>query len=835
MKNIKNSKKNLLQNISQTPKNTTKQKINPSDFFAIEEDFIPYATHFNESTILTKNLQVLQTIKVNSFLNKDLHHDVKHITLREALREAIQKNIKSDDFAFWIHTIRRKADLHDILHTKNEQVSFLNQKWNDYNHFEFQFINELYLTVLIKGVEIRGKDVATRYFTDEKLKAHIDESLEKKAEILTISVNGIIADLENYSPKKLQIVERDGVLYSENIEFFHKILNLTDISAELDEADISSTLAISKMSLLQNKFNLKSDFSTHSISVLTLKHYLETNLEILDNILKLQFEFIIYQAFDFINIEEVSDKYENQYKMLKISKDREMLNFLGLADDEFSDEKSETERKVKYGENQIGIIIIGENEEKLETETQAIVNVLSKTGFVAVREDVMIEDTFFSSLPGNFFFLRRMQPIQTRKVGGFASIDNYPIGKIYKNLWGDALALFKSKEKSPYFFNFHDDSGAGHTMIFGKYYDIQKTALTNFLEYQSLKYSPRIINIDGDENTKLFNAFIGGDFKKLSQDKSENTLKLNPFTAFSGKYNEAESSKFLETFLNLSLKFSVKEADTHLKYLNEKILPFGLKNRTTFLEIKDFISAITNEKVIKTFFQEVSKGGTFEHAFDSKENDLLDLKNDFLSIDIGDIMENMEAIEFFFNYFIENILLLTKDKKRTIIKIDNFFEMCDICNFSEAKIIQILKTLKENNVILIMLETYHFFQEYKKEKSPDIMELISTQIFMPAFVKYDAEEPDIANNYLSKISKFINLTPHELDVIADISFDIQHFSVKHADKIIALEFNPAFNVALYFILANREIQNDLLINLKEAKTFEAKLEEIESLLRQLLS
>jgi hypothetical protein len=114
------------------------------------------------------------------------------------------------------------------------------------------------------------------------------------------------------------------------------------------------------------------------------------------------------------------------------------------------------------------------------------------------------------------------------------------------------------------------------------------------------------------------------------------------------------------------------------------------------------------------------------------------------------------------------------------------------------------------------------------------MELISTQIFMPAFVKYNAEEPEITNHYLSKISKFINLTPHELDVIADISFDIEYFSVKHADKIIALEFNPEFNPALYFILANRDINNDLLINLKEAKTLEIKLEEIESILRQFL-
>ena len=234
-----------------------KKKPETSGFFPFEEDFIPYATHIDERTVVTKNLQLIQTIKVNNFLNKELHHDEKHITLREFLRNAIKKNIKSENFAFWIHTIRRKVDLHEILKYEEAFTADLNERWNAFNGFERQFINELYVTIIAKGPEIKDKDVALKYFTNAKLKNFAIGKVEMVKNELTAVVDSILMDLETYSATFLKIKEKDGVSYSENIEFFNKILNLTDLQLELDEADISSALSISKMELLPNKINIK--------------------------------------------------------------------------------------------------------------------------------------------------------------------------------------------------------------------------------------------------------------------------------------------------------------------------------------------------------------------------------------------------------------------------------------------------------------------------------------------------------------------------------------------------------------------------------------------------
>src|SRR4051812_36954727 len=72
-------------------------------------DFIPYACHYDADTILTKNGELLQVIKVTGFSNEAIGSE--HLDLRDTVRQAILQNVKSDNFALWLHTVRRKMNL----------------------------------------------------------------------------------------------------------------------------------------------------------------------------------------------------------------------------------------------------------------------------------------------------------------------------------------------------------------------------------------------------------------------------------------------------------------------------------------------------------------------------------------------------------------------------------------------------------------------------------------------------------------------------------------------------------------------------------------------------
>lgn len=824
MKNIKRSKGKIELDATDSMGN----------FYPLENDFIPYTFHYDESTIITKNLQLLQIIKIDSLLNRELHGNAKTPFLRELLRKAILEHAKSDDFAFWIHTIRRKINLKNDVEGTSELVKFVNDKWDKENKIESQFVNELYITVLIKGTEIKGKEVAFKYFTPKRLNAFLESKLEKAHAALSSLVEKIVKTLEHYSPRCLSIIERNEVHYSELLEFFHKILNLTEIQAPVEEVDISDALNISKMALGINKLIISNYSVTKSVAVLSLKNYLETEVSTLDEVLGMPFEFIIYQAFDFINISEVEDKYKHQYNLLKTSGDTGLIKIFDLSEEDFNVE-NEVEARIKYGESQVGVIILSDTEEQIESETKAFVKSLQNVGFVAIRDDVMMEDTFFSSLPGNFFYLRRMQPLLTKKIGGFASIDSYPVGKRYNNLWGDAICLFKTLEKLPYFFNFHDESKLGHTIFFGKEFDVQKNAIINFLELQCLKYDGiNIINLDFGQNTKLLNILCGEKYETVSLKPNENTLLLNPCQLLSEENTRELGFIAFENFLRLLLAFNKNLTAGAIKYLQEKIMPFVKKNFRAFTTLEELARLIKNEKVVKIFFTSVLPGGTLHHIFSGPMDILFSSKKGMLSINVAGISPDGIPLKIFFEYFLSVVSIIIQNSKKTIIKIDNFFKIAKKIRISKARIIKLLNDFSQKNALFIFSESYNDFRDYEvSPEDPNIMDLISTQGYSPAFANYNIYENELTGHYLNDISKFTNLSSGEKNFIIKHAFDTGYFCVKHAQRIACLEFSNSFSPFIHFFLASRSIEDDLLIKIKAASNLNERFKAAEDLFQRL--
>ena len=82
---------------------------------------------------------------------------------------------------------------------------------------------------------------------------------------------------------------------------------------------------------------------------------------------------------------------------------------------------------------------------------------------VVAREDLAMEAAFWAQLPGNFGFRPRKAPITSRNFAGSAPLHNFPVGRATGNHWGEALALFATSARSPYYFSLHasDPRGGG--------------------------------------------------------------------------------------------------------------------------------------------------------------------------------------------------------------------------------------------------------------------------------------------------------------------------------------------------------------------------------------
>lgn len=799
----------------------------------VEEDFIPYACHLNEETLITKNSHLMQIIKIEDTVKIENHLGKGEKTIRDFIRDAIKASIQTDDFAFWIHTIRRTANLEKDFTTTHEKLIELNKKWNKYNAFENQFRNEVYVTIIIKGVEFKITDVIKKYFTHAKLKEAFQGNINQKLEMLTQATSSIISYLHNYSVKKLSLYKKEETFVSEMLSFLNKIINLTDQEIILDEADASNLLAQSELAVGFNKMTVKNAVANHTISVLTLKQYVDVNCDLISHLISLPFEFIIYQAFDYINTNEASQKFAVQYQALKVSKDVKMMNALKVSNEDL--ENLSTEEKLKYGESQISIIIIANDEKDIESETGSFVNIIAKAGFSVIREDVNIEDGFFAAYPANFSFLRRMQPTKTSAIAGFSSIDGLPIGRAKNNEWGDAVCIFKSAAGLPFYFNFHDSSKSGHTIFVGKNFDIQQNAICNFLLMQSLKFDPQIITIDRSKRGRTFGYFMQAKLIHFGLHKERNNLNINPFSAF--KLGEEAGLAFCKSFFELCLQLDGMQNATTTKYLEEKLMPFLKKHHNEIKTLNDFIGFIKNEKIINTFFQYMVKDGAIGHLFDNGIDDALEDDSKFISINISEAENSDSALSFFFEYFTKVILAKCKvDKKRRIIKFEGFLEIVCEFNINRKNILTLLEELRDNNCILISLENYSFIENYTFTKEDEaIFNIISTVIFTAPFVNYGVAEASVTSGYVNNVGNIFKLTPAEKEMLMDSAFKEKYFTLKHAGKMDVFEFSYDFSTVFYVFLASKGIETSMLEKLKNAKTFNDVILEAEAICSKILN
>lgn len=507
-----------------------------------ESDFIPYACHYDAETLLTKNGELMQTIKIVGFSFEMI--DSQGLDLRETIRQAVHDGIQTNQFALWFHTIRRRKNLNAGGEYDEPFAHFLHHAWNERHDWEHKFINELFVTIVCDGDSgnlNNSKTFLRALFPSKDDAARADHLKNAHAE-LTAVVDRMLNILKDYGAARLGIFEKDGVFYSEPLRFLGKILKLHEEECPLVDVDLSHHLATHDVTFGFDTMEVRSPEDLRRFgAILTIKEYKELSLAAIDEFLQLPEEFIVTQCMDFINHNKALKDYRTLHDLAGISGDPDIARLTGLQDIVDSDHGRPTD----YGEHQLTVFLVADSPQHLNRYIERSIEALSALGIVAMREDMKFEDCYWSQLPGNFAFLRRLKPINAARIGGFANLSNYPAGKAKDNPWGRAVTVFNTAANTPYFFNFH--SGAvGHTTIVGPY-GAGKTVLMNFLLSEARKFKPKMFVFDQHHGSEIFLRALGGNYDSFAPAVS--TAKLNPLGIANNEANRNFLLLWLEALL----------------------------------------------------------------------------------------------------------------------------------------------------------------------------------------------------------------------------------------------------------------------------------------------
>ncbi|MFZ8864700.1 MAG: VirB4 family type IV secretion/conjugal transfer ATPase [Rickettsiales bacterium] len=483
---------------------TNKQKFINNEYSAT--NFLPYICHYNSNTLLMTEGRLMRVIKVKGFSFETA--DDEDLENKKSLRNALFKGMGSGSFSMMFHTIRRRQRAYPDGNMPNLFSQYADEEWRYRHGDKHSFINEHYVTI------IRKKDKSTTALLGNVLKA-IEKKTDKNAWIRELQDNydeldemtdRMLNAYASYGAELLGTKNTKNGPFSEILEFLGSLINCGYRQPiQVPASNIAKILPNHRLFFGPKAIEARGVLGSRYAGIVSLKeHKPYTHAGMLDGFLKLPYEFIISQNFNFIDRSSAISSMQLQQNRLQQAEDiakSQIMEISEALDIAMSGE-------IAFGHHSLQILCVEDSVKSLENALSLAVVEFANIGINAVRERINLEPAYWGQLPGNDEFLVRKANINTLNLASFASFHNFPSGKRSGNHWGNAVTVFNTTSGTPFFFNFHSRD-VGHSTIIGPT-GAGKTVLMNFLCLQAQKFNPRTFFFDKDRGAEIFIKAIDG-------------------------------------------------------------------------------------------------------------------------------------------------------------------------------------------------------------------------------------------------------------------------------------------------------------------------------------
>jgi type IV secretion system protein VirB4 len=797
-------------------------------------DLLPYACYVDEKTILTENGELLQTIKIPSFV--EVKNEVDSYKLRDHLNEIFMLNSKNKNLNFWFQTVRKKAD----LTPKNQQhnnyfAKELADKWDKFYDWTNQFANEIYITIVISSEE----DAMSRIFDMLKglsfgtIKKSKIKELQKMQIELDVCVGNFVKSLGQYEVKILKVIKKDDVYYSEHLTFFNLIINNEHRNIKLPINRLSESLISKKIFYGLNEIVVQNKQEQFHYSIISFKYCNKLLLSQLDKIIQLNQEMIVTQTVSFVDSKNMKENLEDKLNKLSINEDSIILNLSGFIE-LYNGIIGESYANCA---TQLIVQLKGKTREELEDNVKNLFKVTKQIGLVLVREEMFMPTLFWSQLPANFNFIKRCQLTPQDDICSFASLYNFPIGKITNNYWGDCIGVLKSTLETPYFLPLHIEKNGNFVIVGPK--SLRKTKYLNMLLLMSLKQCENVYYIDCTNRSNIFVNSIGGTYYFITKRETKNRLTLNPFSLKKTSENVDFILSWLKNviFIEDLGMIKLEENTSGMEQEWEQLQKILRQNMDSIKGIGDVFN-ICKDKNLELILDSLKKWCDQEKygMIFNRGNDIFATKtNNIQGLNLSSVINNDALKTAVIDYVLYKIIEMA-DGKNTILAIDESWIILDNPVTGE-KLTDTFQKLYDKNIILLITASGSNSYENSNIKfstknlfaSRLLLPNMKTTVYQKKVFAISDEESRIISimreergNFLLKSGKNILVS----------SFD---FSFLTPEEMLVLEGN---NIALNIMkrakeLINSELPKDwiplffLMIKGYNKKKFEERMRERE--------
>ncbi len=741
-----------------------KRRAVSKDLYARREvsasEFIPYDHHWDKETIVTKNRELLQVIKVDGFSFETADDDV--VDMKKMVRNSLYKSMAEGTFALYFHMIRRRQSAYPGGEQPPGFAKYVDDKWRNKHHAKSTFVNDLYITVIRKH-DTRGAAKLENLFQTVENTANKEADATQLHEMhkeLKESIYRVLATFKDYGARVLTTRMGEYGPISEPLEFLGRLVNAGETQPMLlPSIDIASYLPINRLYFGNRAIEIRTPTGTKYAGLISIKEYApHTAAGIMDAFLQLPFEFTISQSYQFENRQSNIGAMQLQQRRMMQSQDVAVsqVNEISAALD------MAMSGHIAFGEHHMTILCVEDSLNGLEGALSMVIAELVNVGINPVREKLVLEQCFWAQLPANFDFIGRKAKINTLNISGFAAMHNYPVGREKGNHWGDAVTVFDTTSGTPYFFNFHARD-VGHTTIIGPT-GAGKTVLMNFLCAQSQKFKCRMFMFDKDRGAEIFVRALGGKYTHIDPSR---TCQFNPLQLDDTLENRGFIAEWLASLVMQNDEpVSADEMETITAAIDGN---YKLDKSDRVLHNIAPFFGLEGPGSLASRLKQWHSGGRYAAIFDNV-HDVVDFHSDTLfGFEMGDVLANRVCLVPVLLYLFHRIQI-SLDGTPTMIVLDEAWALVDNRIFA-AKIKDWLKTLRKLNG-MVVFATQSVEDAVNSSISDTLIQQTATQIFLP--------NPKATEPY----RKAFMLSEREFNLLKNTDPATRYFLVKQGKDVV---------------------------------------------------
>ncbi len=723
-------------------------------------DFIPYDHHWDKDTIITKNGELLQVIKVDGFSFETADDDV--VDMKKMVRNSLYKSMAEGTFGLYFHMIRRRQSAYPSGEMPAGFAAYVDRKWRHKHHSKNTFVNDLYITVIRKQ-DNKGAARLENIFKKVEQRANREAEaiqLHEMHKELKESIYRVLATFKDYGARVLTTRMGEYGPMSEPLEFLGRLVNAGESQPMLvPSIGIDRYLPVNRLYFGNRAIEVRTATGTKYAGIVSIKEYApHTAAGIMDAFLQLPFEFIISQSYQFANRQSNLGSMQLQQRRMMQSQDlaasqvREISEALDMA----------MSGHIAFGQHHMTIMCCEDSLNALEGAISMVIAELVNVGINPVREKLVLEQCYWAQLPGNFDYIGRKAKINTLNIAGFAAMHNYPVGKVRGNHWGDAVTVFDTTSGTPFFFNFHARD-VGHTTIIGPT-GAGKTVLMNFLCAQSQKFKCRMFLFDKDRGAEIFVRALGGKYTNIDPSRRcyFNPLQLD---------DTMENRSFIAEWLSaLVMQNDEPVSADDLDVINQAVEGnFKLDKTDRVLHNIAPFFGLEGPGTIASRLKQWHSAGRFAAIFDNV-HDVVDFHSDTVfGFEMGDVLANKATLVPVLLYLFHRIQI-SLDGTPTMIVLDEAWALVDNRVFA-AKIKDWLKTLRKLNG-MVVFATQSVEDAVNSSISDTLIQQTATQIFLP--------NPKATEPY----RKAFMLSEREFNLLKNTDPATRYFLVKQGKDVV---------------------------------------------------